>query len=42
MNYVFKLFLDNLMVFYLDDVMVFSENMNDHKKHLEEGFEALR
>jgi hypothetical protein len=42
MNDVFKPFLDKSVVVYLDDIVVFSENMEDHKKHLVEVFEALR
>jgi hypothetical protein len=30
------------MVVYLDDVVVFSENMEDHKKHSVGVFKALR
>jgi hypothetical protein len=42
MNDVFRPFLDKSVVVYLDDIVVFSENMEDHKRHLEEVFEALR
>jgi hypothetical protein len=42
MNDVFKPFLDKSMVVYLDDIVVFNENMEDHKRHLEKVFEALR
>lgn len=34
MNNVFNLFLDN--------IMVFNENMEDHKRHLVEVFETLK
>lgn len=36
MNDVFKLFLDKSVVVYLDVIVVFSENMEDHKRHLED------
>jgi hypothetical protein len=42
MNDVFRPFLDKSVVVYLDDIVVFSENMEDHKRHLAEVFEALR
>jgi len=30
------------MVVYLDDIVVFSENREDHERHLIEVFKALR
>jgi hypothetical protein len=42
MKDVFKPFLAMLVVFYLDDIVVFSENMEEHKRRLEAIFEALR
>jgi hypothetical protein len=42
MNDVFRPFLDKFVVVYLDDIVVFSESMEDHEKHLAQVFEALR
>ena len=42
MNDVMHLFLDKSFVVYLDDIVVFSEIMEEHKKHLAEVFKALR
>jgi hypothetical protein len=42
MNDMFRPFLDKSVVVYLDDNVVFSENMEDHKRHLVEVFESLR
>jgi hypothetical protein len=42
MNAMFKLFLDKFVVVYLDDIVVYRESMDAHKKHLEHVFEALR
>ena len=35
-------FLDKSVVVYLDDIVVFNKSMEEHKKHLEKVFEALR
>jgi hypothetical protein len=37
MNEAFTTFLDKFVVVYLDDTIVFSENMEDHKKTLGRG-----
>jgi len=42
MNDVLQPYLDSFVVVYLDDIVVFSDNMEDHKKHLAMVFEALR
>jgi len=42
MNDVLRPYLDSFVVVYLDDIVVFSYNMEDHKKHLAMVFEALR
>ena len=42
MNDVLRPYLDSFLVVYLDDIVVFSDNMEDHKKHLAMVFEALR
>ena len=42
MNEVLQLFLDKSVMVYLDDIVVYSEMMEDHKQHLKEVFEALQ
>ena len=42
MNNLFRPFLDKSVVVYLDDIVVFNENMEDQNNHLVEVFEALR
>ena len=42
MNDVLRPFLDKSIVAYLDDNVVLSENMEEHKKHFIEVFKALR
>jgi len=34
MNDVLRPYLDSFIVVYLDDIVVYSDNMEDHKKHL--------
>ena len=41
-NNVLQSFLDKLVVVYLDDIVVYSKMMVDHKQHLKEMFEVLR
>jgi hypothetical protein len=41
MNDVFRSILGQVNGCLLDDIVVFSENMEDHKKHLVKVFEAL-
>ena len=41
MNDVLIPFLDKLVVVYLDDIVVLTKNMQEHKRHLEEVFDAL-
>ena len=41
MNDVLRLFLDKSVVVYLYDIVVYSETLEDHKKHLKEVFNAL-
>ena len=33
-NEVFRLFLEKLVVVYLDDIVVFNDSIEDHKQHL--------
>ena len=42
MNDVLQPYLDSFIVVYLHDIVVYSDNMEDHKKHLAMVFEALR
>jgi len=42
MNDVLRPYLDSFVVVYLDDIVVYSDNMEDHKKHLAIVFKALR
>eukprot|EP00253_Pinus_taeda_P026665 PITA_26665 len=42
MNDVLRPYLDSFVVVYLDDIVVYSDNMEDHKKHLAMVFKALR
>jgi hypothetical protein len=34
MNEIFREFLDDVVVCYLDDILIFSKNEKDHKKHV--------
>lgn len=42
MNDVVRLLLDKYVVVYLDDIVIFSETMEEYKKHLAKVFKALR
>ncbi|KAL0358173.1 UNVERIFIED_CONTAM: Retrovirus-related Pol polyprotein from transposon.6 [Sesamum calycinum] len=42
MNDVLYEFLDRFVVVYLDDIVIFSESLNDHLKHLRAVFQKLR
>ena len=42
MNIIFKDFLNKFVIVYIDDIIVFSKNEEDHKKHLEMVFIKLR
>ena len=42
MNDVLRPFLRKSVVVFLDDILIFSRSWEDHLKHLEEVFEALR
>ena len=42
MNYVLRPYLDSFQVVYLDDIVVYNDNMEDHKRHLALVFEALK
>ncbi|EEB89413.1 hypothetical protein MPER_12489 [Moniliophthora perniciosa FA553] len=40
-NSIFADMLDVCMVVYLDDILIFSENMDDHRKHVKEVLQCL-
>lgn len=42
MNDFLRPHLDSFVVLYLNNIVVYSDNMEDHKKHLAMVFEALR
>ena len=42
MNKVLEPFLDHFVVVYLDDIMVYSQTMDEHVEHLRQVFQALR
>ena len=42
MNDVLRPHLGTFVVVYLDDIVIFNDNMEDHKKHLALVFEALK
>jgi hypothetical protein len=33
MNDLFRNFLDDFMIIYLDDILIFSKNQKEHEKH---------
>ncbi|CAN1260507.1 Transposon Ty3-I Gag-Pol polyprotein [Linum perenne] len=42
MNQVFEEFLDEFVVVYLDDIVIYSKTLEDHVTHLRKVFNALR
>ena len=42
MNDIFSDVLDVFVVIYLDDILIYSDNMNDHKKHVKEVLKRLQ
>ena len=42
MNYIFMDYLDKFVVVYLDDILVFSKNEEEHAEHLRLVLEKLR
>jgi len=41
MNDIFSDVLDIFVVIYLDDILIYSDNINDHKKHVKEVLKRL-
>jgi len=41
MNDVFHEYLDDFMICYIDDILIFSKNMEDHKHHVHFVLEKL-
>ena len=42
MNKVFMEFLDKFVLLFIDDILVYSKNEEEHKEHLHLVFEKLR
>ena len=42
MNSIFQDFLDDFVIVYLDDIMIYSKTYEDHLDHLEKVFERLK
>ena len=42
MNGVFRTFLDKFVVVFLDDILVYSNSVEEHKQHLKQVLECLR
>ena len=42
MNHVLRSFIGHFVVVYLDDILVYSKNLEDHKMHLKSVLEVLR
>ena len=42
MNRVFRSFLDQFFVVFIDDILVYSKDREDHDKHLRVVLETLR
>jgi hypothetical protein len=41
MNDVFREYLDDFVVYYINDILIFSKNMEDHERHVHLVLEKL-
>ena len=42
MNQVFQSFLDKFIIVFIDDILIYSKNKQDHKQHLRMVLQTLR
>jgi hypothetical protein len=42
MNHLLHPFLDKFVIVYLDDIMIYSKSLEEHKKHLAAVLQVLR
>ncbi len=42
MNGILRLFLDDFVIVYLDDILIFSKTVEEHEQHLEKVLQALQ
>ena len=42
MHDVFKPFLDDFVTIYIDDILIYSKDIKDHKQHLEQVLQKLQ
>lgn len=42
MNHVFHPFIDNFVIVYLDDILIFNSSLEEHVKHVKQVFDVLQ
>ena len=42
MNEIFKDYLNKFVIVYIDDIIVYSKSVEEHKMHLQKVFDKLR